>query len=269
MLQTLRLKTSSLPSSRAIWAKLLATELRQRQLPDAVALLQQGGMEPDPWQVAVGRSQAARLLLLCCRQSGKSTTTAALALATALREPGSLVLLLSPSLRQSSELFRKVLDHYRTLATPVPTRAESALRLELANGSRLVSLPGTEGTVRGYSGVSLLVIDEAARVQDELYYAVRPMLAISHGRLIALSTPFGKRGWLHKEFTEGEGWERVKITAYDCPRISKEFLEEERRTLPPLFFQSEYCCEFVDTIDQVFASEFVHAAISAEVQPLF
>jgi hypothetical protein len=113
------------------------------------------------------------------------------------------------------------------------------------------------------------VIDEAARVQDALYYAVRPMLAISHGRLIALSTPFGKRGWLHKEFTEGEGWERVKITAYDCPRISKEFLEEERRTLPPLFFQSEYMCEFVDTIDQVFASAFVHAAISAEVQPLF
>ena len=248
---------------------MLATELRQRQLPDAVALLRQGGMEPDPWQVAVGRSQAARLLLLCCRQSGKSTTTAALALATALREPGSLVLLLSPSLRQSSELFRKVLDHYRALQAPLRTTAESALRPELANGSRLVSLPGTEGTVRGYSGVRLLVIDEAARVADELYYAVRPMLSVSGGALVVLSTPFGKRGWFHQEYTQGESWERFKITASECPRISKEFLEEERRTLPPLFFQSEYMCEFVDTIDQVFASAFVHAAISAEVQPLF
>jgi len=217
---------------------LLATELRQRQLPDAVALLRQGGMEPDPWQVAVGRSQAARLLLLCCRQSGKSTTTAALALATALREPGSLVLLLSPSLRQSSELFRKVLDHYRALQAPLRTTAESALRPELANGSRLVSLPGTEGTVRGYSGVRLLVIDEAARVADELYYAVRPMLSVSGGALVVLSTPFGKRGWFHQEYTQGESWERFKITASECPRISKEFLEEERRTLPPLFFQS-------------------------------
>ena len=217
---------------------MLATELRQRQLPDAVALLRQGGMEPDPWQVAVGRSQAARLLLLCCRQSGKSTTTAALALATALREPGSLVLLLSPSLRQSSELFRKVLDHYRALQAPLRTTAESALRPELANGSRLVSLPGTEGTVRGYSGVRLLVIDEAARVADELYYAVRPMLSVSGGALVVLSTPFGKRGWFHQEYTQGESWERFKITASECPRISKEFLEEERRTLPPLFFQS-------------------------------
>src|SRR5262245_58482414 len=147
MLQTLRLNTSSLPTSRAIWAKLLATELRQHQHPDAVSVMRKTGLEPDPWQVVIARSQASRRLLVCWRQSGKSTTTAALALATAVREPGSLVLLLSPSLRQSSELFRKVLDHYRALATPVPTSAESALRLELANGSRLVSLPGTEGTV--------------------------------------------------------------------------------------------------------------------------
>ena len=231
--------------------------------------MQQAGLTPDAWQAQVVRSQVSRKLLLCCRQSGKSTTTAALALATALREPGSLVLLLSPSLRQSGELFRKVMEHYRALATPLPTQAESALRLELSNGSRLVSLPGTEGTVRGYSGVRLLVIDEAARVADELYYSVRPMLAVSGGRLIALSTPFGKRGWLYKEYTEGENWERIKVTAEQCPRISKAFLAEERRTLPPLWYQSEYMCEFVDTIDQVFASAFVQAAISADVQPLF
>jgi hypothetical protein len=60
----------------------------------------------------------------------------------------------------------------------------------------------------------------------DLYYAVRPMLAVSGGRLVALSTPFGKRGWFHHEYEEGQGWERIKITAYDCPRISPAFLEE-------------------------------------------
>jgi hypothetical protein len=243
--------------------------MTQRQTPDAIALLRQAGMEPDPWQVAAGRSRAPRQLWLCSRQSGKSSLAAALALATALPQPGSLVLLLSPSLRQSSELFKKVLELYRLQEAPLPAAAESALRLELVNGSRLVSLPGTEGTVRGFSGVRLLIVDEASRVQDELFYAVRPMLAVSGGRMLCLSTPFGKRGFFYREYTAGEGWERTKVTAYDCPRISQAFLAEEQRMLPPLWFQSEYLCEFVDTVDQVFLSEHVQAALTSEVQPLF
>jgi hypothetical protein len=248
---------------------LLATELRQRQMPDAVALLRQAGLEPDAWQIQVAQSPATRIILNCCRQSGKSTLTAALALATAFREPNALVLVLSPSLRQSQESFRKVLDLYRACAAPVATRAASALRLELTNGSRMVSLPGTEGTVRGYSRVRLLIVDEASRCEDALYFSVRPMLSISQGRLIALSTPFGKRGWFHQEWTEGESWARVKITGYDCPRISPTFLEEERRSLPPLWFQSEYLCEFVDTVEQVFRYDDVMGAVSSAVQPLF
>jgi hypothetical protein len=55
----------------------------------------------------------------------------------------------------------------------IPTEQESALRLELTNGSRIVSLPGKEKTVRGFSGAKLLVIDEAPRVADSLYYSVR------------------------------------------------------------------------------------------------
>src|SRR5207244_4416310 len=118
------------------------------------------------------------------------------------------------------------------------------LRLELANGSRIVSLPGDEATVRGFSGVALLVIDEAARVNDALYYSVRPMLAVSQGRLVSLSTPFGKRGWFHDEwFGEGD-WERVKITAEECPRIPATFLAEERRALGERWYKQEYLCSF-------------------------
>jgi hypothetical protein len=247
----------------------LRLQRRQRPVLDAVTLMRQAGLEPDQWQAEVAQSQSSRILLNCCRQSGKTSLTAALALATAFREPSALVLVLSPSLRQSQESFRKVLELYRTCAAPLPTSAASALRLELVNGSRIVSLPGTEGTVRGFSRVRLLVIDEASRVEDSLYFSVRPMLSISQGRLIALSTPFGRRGFFHKEWSAGEGWERVEVNAYACPRISREFLEQERRSLPALWFQSEYMCEFVDTVDQVFLYEHVHAALSSEVQPLF
>jgi len=236
---------------------------------DPARLMTAAGMAPDPWQEKLLRSDAARLLLLCARQAGKSSVAAALALQTALLRPRSPVLLLSPSLRQSQELFRKVLDLFGALGRPMGVAAESALRLELANGSRVVSLPGDEKNIRGYSGVALLVIDEAARVEDALYYAVRPMLAVSQGRLVALSTPFGKRGWFHDEW-HGEGsWERVQITAHECPRISAEFLVEEQRALGERWFRQEYLTSWEDVIDAVFAYSDIQAALSADVQPLF
>jgi hypothetical protein len=242
--------------------------MRQRQTPDAVTLMRQAGMEPDPWQAALLRSPAARRILLCSRQAGKSAVTALLALHQALTQPGSLILLLSPSLRQSGELFRKVMDHYRALQAPVQAQAQSALRIEWVNGSRIVSLPGAEQTVRGFSGVNLLVIDEAARVHDDLYHSVTPMVAVSSGKMILLSTPFGKRGFFYETWEHGEGWERTRITAYDCPRIPAEFLREEQATMPALWFQSEYLCEFVDVVDQVFATDDIQAALSMDVVPL-
>lgn len=226
-------------------------------LDPSIMFSQATGDQPDPWQRAVLRSDAPRLLLNCCRQSGKSTTVAALALHTALFSPDSLVLLLSPSQRQSGELFRKVADQYQALGRPVPTAGprDNQLRLQLRNGSRVVSLPGTEGTVRGFSGVDLLVIDEAARVADPLYLSLRPMLAVSRGRLVALSTPHGRRGWWFEAWTStGEPWERVRVPASECPRIDREFLDEERLVLGPRWFAQEYCCSFEESVGGVFSS---------------
>jgi hypothetical protein len=236
---------------------------------DPARMMAACGLTPDSWQEALLRSAASRILLLCSRQSGKSSTCALLALHQALYQPGSLILLLSPSLRQSQELFKKVQTLYRVLGATAPLAAESALRYEFVNGSRIVALPGIEANVRGYSGVNLLVIDEAARVLDDLYYSVRPMLAVSGGRLVALSTPFGKRGWFHHEYMHGQDWERVRITAFDCPRISRKFLAEEQRSMPAMVFAAEYMTEFTDTEDSVFAYADVKAAITPDVQPLF
>lgn len=161
---------------------------------DRVAFAEKLGILPDPWQEVFLHSTADRVLLNCCRQSGKSTMSAVIALHRALYRPGSLVLCLAPALRQSQELFAKIAGFYRDLGRPVSPRGERKLSLELENGSRIVTLPGSEKTIRGFSGAALLIVDEAARVEDELYYAIRPMLAVSEGSLIMLSTPFGKRG---------------------------------------------------------------------------
>src|SRR5215204_6481603 len=135
---------------------------------DRVAFAEKLGITPDPWQRDLLHSASDRVLLNCCRQSGKSTMTAIVALHRALYHPGSLILCLAPALRQSQELFGKVLGFYRGLDRPITARAERRLSLELENRSRIVTLPGTEKTVRGFSGVALLVVDEASRVADDL-----------------------------------------------------------------------------------------------------
>ena len=237
---------------------------------DRVAFARAVGIEkPDRWQQRLLKSEAPRVILNCCRQSGKSTTSGVMALHRALYHPGSLILCLAPSERQSKELFSKIADFYGTLGQTVPSDSRRKLGMELDNGSRIEALPGSEKTVRGFSGASLLLVDEAARVDDGLYFAVRPMLAVSGGSLVMLSTPFGKRGVFFEEWQNGAGWERYEVPASECPRIPAAFLEEERRTLPRRVFRQEYECSFEETEDSVFSHEDVQAAISDEVTPLF
>jgi hypothetical protein len=252
-----------------LWGRSMLTDDLVHAL-DPVRFAHALGFEPDAWQAGVLRSQSKRLLLLCSRQTGKSTVSALLALHRALYYPGSLILLVSPSLRQSGELFRKVSEWLTRLDVTPRLTEDNRLSLTLAGGSRVVSLPSSEATIRGFSGASLIIEDEAARVPDDLYRAVRPMLAVSGGRLILLSTPFGKRGHFFDEWTNGgASWERVSVTATECPRISADFLAEERASLGEWWYRQEYECAFVETSDQVFSYDLVMGAITADVKPLF
>ena len=226
------------------------------------------GIVPDSWQAQLLQSEAPRVLLNCARQSGKSTMAAIIALHQALSSPSSLVLILAPAERQAKELFSKVATAYQALGHIIPADSYRKMGMELANGSRIEALPGTEKTIRGFSGVDLLLVDEASRVADELYYAVRPMLAVSGGRLMMLSTPYGRRGVFFEEWTGDGAWERYEVPASQCPRISGEFLEEERHALPRRVFRQEYECSFEETDDQVFTTEMIDAAVSEEVKPL-
>ncbi len=223
----------------------------------------------DSWQVEALESTDSEILLNVARQVGKSTVTAHIAVNQAINDPG-LILAASPSQRQSGELFRKILGILKSMDPAPEFVIETATQIELDTGARIVALPGTMTTIRGFSAPKLVLIDEAAWVTEELYGTLRPMLAVSGGRLIALSTPWGRRGWWFNAWEyEGADWRRFRVPASECPRISKAWLEKERTRLGPLRFASEFECNFVDTNDSFFPSKLIEAAVSSEVKALW
>jgi hypothetical protein len=227
------------------------------------------GDSPDPWQEALLRSQAKRIILNCARQSGKTTVVAALALHTAMYKPRSFCLIFAPTQDQSTEFFKRVAElAYGLGMDAVDPEALRKTGMDLKNGSRIEARPGTEKSARSRTA-DLIIIDEGARIDDSLYYGIRPMLAVTGGRLIVLSIPDDKRGVFYELWTGGQGWERFQVMATECPRITSEFLEEERRDLPPFIFRQEYEISFEETEDQVFTTDLIDRAVTDEVQPLF
>jgi hypothetical protein len=212
--------------------------------PPAADWMKNMGLEPDDWQRRVLESNHPRLLLNCSRQAGKSTVVAMLALSEALYNENYKVIILGPCHRQSKELLKTAYFFYERLGSLAKLR-KTQDELELTTGSRLLALPCSGETIRGYSGVNLIIIDEAARVPDDLFHAVSPMLAVSGGKMICLSTPYGKRGYFYEMWSKGgDDWERIEVPVERIKRISASHLERERRTMGESWYRQEYCCSF-------------------------
>jgi hypothetical protein len=227
------------------------------------------GFTPDPVQARVLDPCIHRGILNCTRQWGKSTVTAVKALHRAWTEPEALVVVASPSGRQTAEFVRKTAGLLRRMGVRTRGDGDNEISLLLPNKSRIVGLPGREATVRGFSNPGLIVIDEASRVTDAMYEALRPMLATGNGDLWLMSTPNGKRGFFWQEWSNGGAiWTRVSVAATECPRISAAFLEEERAK-GDRYFRQEYLCEFVQGASAIFAEEDLEAFARPEIPPLW
>lgn len=240
------------------------------QIDDPVSWAEQiSGFDLDEWQKGVLRSEAKRLLLLCSRQSGKSEAVALLAAAIAFS--GGAVIAVGPSLRQSANLFRRMRGHLQKAGARF-TR-ETTTEIALVGGGWATCLPGDRPSMlRGlslrHSGQAALLIDEAAFVKDGLWPVASPMLAAApDARLVMLSTPAGPVGEFHRAWTdEAATFERITVKASDCPRISKEFLEEEKRRLGILFDQ-EYLCQFLASGASVFSADALAAMFAKDIAP--
>ncbi len=211
-----------------------------------------------------------RVILNCTRQWGKSWMAAVALLFHALHHPDSLSIVAGPTLRQSAELLKKVKDLASRISLITKGDTINRQSIVLPNRSRIVAIPGNSSDgIRGFSGVTMLVIDEASMVKDEIYTAARPMLTQKNGSIWLLSTPKDTEGFFHREFTEGaEDWRRVVVPATECPRFTPEQLASEEATLGARKFAQEFLCEFVSTNDGLFCVEWFDDVFCPDTQPL-
>jgi hypothetical protein len=229
--------------------------------PDIVGWAERISNSPlDPWQRDFLRSAANALLLLCPRQTGKSHVVSLFA-AYMARYCGLRVGCLSPTLRQSSVIFRRAREWLRRDGV-IKFIRQTAIELELPTGGYVASFPGDRPdlSVRGDT-LDVLIVDEASRVKDALIAAATPTTATrSDARIIYLSTPAGQRGEFYHAWKDQEWWEKIRIKVEDCPRIKPAYLAREKIRLQALYRQ-EFECEFLtapgglfdaDRLDDIF-----------------
>jgi hypothetical protein len=261
-------------------------------------LWEQEGYKPYAWEIEALDPGVRRLIILSCRQAGKSTITAVKTLNKAKTLAGALNLVTAPTQDQSKELVKKM-DMFRHRDPRLPALThDGTFEKEFVNGSRIVALPGSERSVRGYTGPKTIIIDEASQVSEDLVMAIRPMMIGADTELILLSTPRGKRGYFYRQWTQGRHWKKILVRigfdlvdgklvkampekqfhelmlkqgvlAYYSPRHTLEELEEELQAMDEVWFRQEYLCEFVDTMVTYFPLELTQAAMDDTVEPLF
>lgn len=248
-------------------------DLSQSLLDDVgvsrIDLARRVGFEPGGWQVDALQSEARRVLFNCTRQGGKSSVSAILALHNALYSPGSASLIIAEAERQSKNLLKTIRAFYSALHIGGPRPPyESRTELELPSGSFIVALPGTGGASRSYAAVSLLIVDEAARVESEAVDAATPTQSTVEGaRIVALSSPYGKRGVFYDWWTRGgDEWQRYTAKWHECPWIGKDFIEHERERMSEAAFRQEYECSFEDTEQSAFSYSDIERAFQQNVE---
>tara|TARA_Y100000310_G_scaffold289909_1_gene316653 strand:+ start:403 stop:1638 length:1236 start_codon:yes stop_codon:yes gene_type:complete len=216
-------------------------------------------MKLDEWQQQV-LDTSGNICLRSGRQVGKSTVISVKAGEYAIANKKKTILVVASVERQALLLFEKIhahlFDNHKTEIKKGKDRPTKH-RITLKNGSTIHCLPtGVSGYgIRGYT-VDLLIADEAAFIPEEVWTAVTPMLAVTGGDIILLSTPFGRGGYFYECFSD-PNFTQFHVSSEDCPRKNEDFLVRERKRMSKLQYAQEYLGEFVDELRQFFSDSLI------------
>jgi phage FluMu gp28-like protein len=214
-----------------------------------------------PYQIPFLKDKNKRISVRSGRQIGKSTITAIKSTYRAFTIPNEQILILSPSQRQSSLLFTKIANFAKSSLISSFVEKQTMTNITFLNGSQIYVVPaGFQGTsIRGFSP-TLIIMDEAAFVDDRVFTALMPSLSATGGDFIMLSTTFGKRGYFYESFFD-ESYSKYHIKSEENPLITKEFLAHQRSIMTENDYLQEYEGEFIDESGCYFPRELILSCI--------
>ena len=223
----------------------------------------------DDWQTKV-LNEEGNIVLRSGRQVGKSTVISIKAGEYAINNKTKCVMIIASVERQALLLFEKVLSYIHNKDKSVICKGKkrpTKHKLQLKNGSTILCLPtGDSGYgIRGHT-IDMLIADEAAFIPEEVWTAVTPMLAITKGKIILLSTPLGKKGYFYRSFTDPT-FKSFHVSAEDCPRKNQDFLDQERARMTAAQYAQEYLGMFVDKLMQIFPDELIKKCQTQKRRP--
>jgi hypothetical protein len=184
-------------------------------------------------------------LFLTGRRSGKSRMAACIAAFEAVLAghegklaPGEagFVAICSPTKSQSRVCKGYLRSIFETPLLANEVSGETRQGFSLRNGTQIEILAGDFRTVRGFTLIAA-VIDEIAffgleaeskiKSDTELVRAIKPSLATVGGKLIAITSPYAKRGWCYKQYQNNHGNDSGKTLVWNCAsRTMNETLDQ-------------------------------------------
>lgn len=195
------------------------------------------------------------------RQVGKSLMAENLLLYFGINFDRTISICVSPTLGQARKLFRDIID---AVGDSDIIKASNATLLEitLANNSQILFKSGEQReALRGFTVTGICIIDEAAYVEDGIYYTILPWVDVSGAPILMISTPRVRSGFFFDNYCRGlENKNEFHTVDWSNPKYKQELekllspqrLEEYRKILPKSQFASEYLGQFLDQDGVVF-----------------
>ena len=226
------------------------------------------GKPRTQFQLDALKLEARQTIIISPRQCGKSESVSLVALWSAFRKPGQVVMVVSSSETAAIRLLATIRDFCQHPLLKSSILDETQTRLVLSNGSKILSMPASEKAIRGWS-VDLLIVDEAAFIDDSILLsaALPTTTARPDARIILCSTPLGDAGSFYSMALMGFDPTIPHTKAFqwrllDAPWITEDVIETARRTLPPIRFRQEYEGEFIGSGNAFFDRQLLLSCVA-------